>query len=269
MSLFEGNDARSLAVEAWGVPIQLTVGDPGLISAVQAVLPPGWTPADPEAASVRFSVGQAGAGAYDVAMDGQTIAGPVRIEVAIGVLDAQIRAFMAANAREWIFVHAGAIAYQERALLLPGASFVGKTALVAALVRAGATYFSDEFAVLDNDGLVHPYPKPLSIRLADSGRTQETTADQLGGSTGERPIHAGLIAVTSYRPGAAWKPERRPAAAGALALLSNTGPARERPRQALHAVSQAASRAITLEGERGEAHPTAAALLTALTALTA
>jgi hypothetical protein len=269
MSLCEANDARSVAVEAWGVPIHLTVGDPGLISAVQAVLPPGWTPADPEAASVRFSLAQAGAGAYDVAMDGQTIAGPVRIDRAIGVLDAQIRAFMAANAREWIFVHAGAIAYQERALLLPGASFVGKTALVAALVRAGATYFSDEFAVLDNAGLVHPYPKPLSIRQAGSGRTQETTADQLGGSTGERPIPAGLIAVTSYRAGAAWKPKWRPAAAGALALLSNTGPARERPRQALHAVSQAASRAFTLEGERGEADPTADALLTALTALTA
>jgi hypothetical protein len=266
MSLFEGSQTRSVAVEAWGVPIKLTVSDPGLLSAVEAVLPPGWTPTDPEAASVRFSIGQADDGAFDVAMDEQTIAGPVGLEVAIGVLDAQIRAFVAANARDWIFVHAGAIAYQEHALLLPGASFVGKTTLVAALVRAGATYLSDEFAVLDDDGLVHPYPKALSIRLADSRRTQETPAHQLGGSTGERPFRAGLIAVASYRPGAAWKPERRPAVAGAMALLSNTAPARERPRQALRAVSQAASRAITLEGERGEAEPAAHALLSALTA---
>jgi hypothetical protein len=31
---------------------------------------------------------------------------------------------------------------------------------VAELVRAGATYYSDEFAVLDSRGRVHPFPRP-------------------------------------------------------------------------------------------------------------
>ena len=35
---------------------------------------------------------------------------------------------------------------------------------MAALVRAGAEYYSDEFAPLDAGGLVHPFAKPLSIR---------------------------------------------------------------------------------------------------------
>jgi hypothetical protein len=259
-------DAPSMALEAYGVPIQVTVGDTRLWPHVRAVLPPGAKPADPDAVSARFEIGEAGDGAFNVALDGQPVAGGVELDVALGVLDAQIRALVAANAHEWVFVHAGAVAADHRALLLPGASFTGKTTLVAALVRAGAAYYSDEFAVLDDDGLVHPYPKPLSIRFADAGRTRETAAEDLGASTGERPLQVRVIAVTSYRPGASWRPEQRPASAGALALLSNAVPARERPEQALHAVRQAAAGAITLEGERGEADRAATALLAALTA---
>jgi uridine kinase len=41
-------------------------------------------------------------------------------------------------------------------IAIPGRSFSGKTSLVTALVRAGAVYYSDEFAVIDRDGLVRP-----------------------------------------------------------------------------------------------------------------
>ena len=60
-----------------------------------------------------------------------------------------------------VFVHAGVVGWKNRAILIPGKSFAGKTSLVAELVKAGATYYSDEFAVLDFQGLVHPYHKPL------------------------------------------------------------------------------------------------------------
>jgi hypothetical protein len=262
MSVLSGD---SLAVQAFGVAIEISVGDPTLESAVRTVLPPGCTPCDPEVAAARFSVGRAANGALDVTMNGRTIARPVEIDVAIAVLDTQIRAFIAANCRQWIFVHAGAVACGEGAVLLPGASHAGKTTLVGALLRAGATYYSDEFAVLDGHGRVHPYPKPLSVRLADTSPPRATAASDLGGPTGDRAIPVSLIAITRYRPGATWKPERRSAAVGALALLSNTAPARARPRQALHAARQAAAPAIILEGDRGEAAPTARALLAALT----
>ena len=63
-----------------------------------------------------------------------------------------------------VFVHAGVVAWRGRALVLPGTSFAGKTTLVAELVRAGAIYYSDEYAVLDEQGRVHPY----SARSADA-----------------------------------------------------------------------------------------------------
>jgi hypothetical protein len=63
-----------------------------------------------------------------------------------------------------VFLHAGVVAWNNRALIIPAKSFQGKTTLVAELVKKGAVYYSDEYAVLDEDGLVHPFPKKLSMR---------------------------------------------------------------------------------------------------------
>jgi hypothetical protein len=176
------------------------------------------------------------------------------------VLDAQVRAYVSLRAPERIFVHAGVVASGRGAILIPGPSFSGKTTLVAAMVEAGATYYSDEYAVLDQQGLVHPYPKPLSIR-AGTARGRDHAVASLGGKAGVDPLPVALVAVTSYRPGARWDPERQSPGSGAMALLSNTVPARDRPAQALAAVRKAASSAIVLEGERGEALEAAAGLL--------
>ena len=32
------------------------------------------------------------------------------------------------------------------------------------LVRRGCVYFSDEYALIDSQGLVHPYPRALQVR---------------------------------------------------------------------------------------------------------
>jgi hypothetical protein len=116
---------------------------------------------------------------------------------------------IALHAPEHVFVQAGVVGVGERAMVLPGKSFAGKTTLVAALVRAGAEYWSDEYAVLDANGDVHPY--------------------------------AGC-----------WRDQ--------VAGVHDCGP-RARPDQALAAVSRAATDAVVLEGERGEAEETAAALI--------
>ena len=68
---------------------------------------------------------------------------------------------VAFRAPDQIFLHAGAVAYLGRMIVLPAAALTGKSTLVAALVRAGATYYSDQFAVVDEQGRVHPYATPL------------------------------------------------------------------------------------------------------------
>jgi hypothetical protein len=132
---------------------------------------------------------------------------------------------------------------------------------VAALVQAGAEYWSDEYAVLDGDGLVHPYPKPLSVRINDTRVTEERPIESLGARAGDRPLPVAMIAFTSYRPGAAWILRPRTAGEGAVKLLEHSVAARSRPEQVLAAVRRAATDAVVLEGDRGDADEAAGALL--------
>lgn len=200
-------------------------------------------------------------GLLRVMCDEKSIAGPFDLRLALGILDAELRMYIALHAPDHVFVHAGVVGVGERAIVLPGRSFAGKTTLVAALVQAGAEYWSDEYAVLDADGLVHPYPKPLSVRINDTRETDEQPVESLGGRAGDRPLPVAMIAFTSYRPGAAWALRARTAGEGAVKLLEHSVAARSRPEQVLAAVRRAATGALVLEGDRGDADQAASVLL--------
>jgi hypothetical protein len=163
--------------------------------------------------------------------------------------------FIAEMAPHHVFVHAGAVAWRGRAIVIPGRSFSGKTTLVAELVRAGATYYSDEYAVLDERGRVHPYARALSIREDHAHRRRLCTADSLGGRRGIDAVPVGLVVVTAYRRCGAWQPQALSAGRGVLALLGHTVCVRRRPLAALAALKATVARGLVLEGPRGEASP--------------
>ena len=60
-----------------------------------------------------------------------------------------ISSFVGEHASRRVFVHAGVVAIDGGAVLIPGKSFSGKTTLTRALVEQGGVYYSDEFAVID------------------------------------------------------------------------------------------------------------------------
>ena len=61
-------------------------------------------------------------------------------------------------------VHAAAAAREGRAVILPAPGGHGKTTTVAALVRGGWEFLTDEVTLISREnGLVHPFPRPLSI----------------------------------------------------------------------------------------------------------
>jgi hypothetical protein len=152
------------------------------------------------------------------------------------------------------------VGWRGRAMVIPGRSFSGKSCLVAALVRAGASYFSDEYAVIDEQGLAHPYPKPLSIRGVDGEPTRKTPVEALGGRAAVDPLPVGLVVLTVYRTEARWSPVRLTSGQAVLALLENTVLARYRPGVALNTLQRVASGALALRGERGEAEEVVAVL---------
>jgi hypothetical protein len=252
--------ADSVAGEAYGVPILLSADSPEVLARVQELLPPGWKhrgvapdPDTPVATAPHFSLRSDGEGGYVLHRDGLELA-RTRLDVALHALDAQVRAFIALHSPDRIFVHAGVVGVHGRAIVIPGPSFSGKTTFVAELVRAGAIYYSDEYAVLDDQGLVHPYAKRLSIRTNPYTATQHDVRE-LGGSAGDEPLPLGLIVVAQYRAGGRWEPKTLSPGDAVLALLANTVPARERPEQTMNALRRAVNRpgVLALEGERGEA----------------
>ena len=188
------------------------------------------------------------------------------VELSLVVFDGQVRSYVAVHAPDYIFVHAGAVALDGKALVLPGDSFAGKTTLVEALVRAGAAYYSDEFAVFDSEGLCHPYPKPLSLRPrwvdenSPQGPQVEQAVESLGGVAGEGAIPMGMAVITYYVPGSESRPRELGRGEAALALIAKAVPTRNRPQQTLATLSRAIDGAVVLEGERGEAEEFAAML---------
>jgi hypothetical protein len=257
------SQAPEVRFVAYGVPIAIRASHAEVIDAARAYMPPGAQPFEGGEVQRRFEIVRESDGTYTLSKDGKIQGEGMNLELSILMLDTELRLFIARKAPEAIFVHAGVVAHNGKAIVLPGLSFAGKTSLVAALVRAGATYYSDEFAVLDGDGRVRPYAKPLSIR--DKNLIQvDTHVDSIGGVAGDEPLPIGLIAVTSYKPGGKWNPKRLTAGEGAIAMLANTVPARERPAESLSAIKKAIAGAVFLESERGEADELAPVLLAEL-----
>jgi hypothetical protein len=253
-------EPRSIAFEAFGVAAEVQFSDRELEAHVREILPPGWRATDPAAVVTRFSLERAEADSYDVTINRQLAIEHASLDVALALIDADIRMLIATTTPDWIFVHAGVVAVHGRALVIPGESFSGKTTLVRALVEIGATYYSDEYAVLDEDGMVHPYPRRLSIRSADGSTTAEHGVQELGGVAGEVRAIVDMVALTRYRPGAEWRPTTISAGEGTVAMLANTVPAHQRPGQSLRTLARALRDTRVLAGDRGEASEAARAL---------
>jgi hypothetical protein len=238
---------------------------------LETYLPPGWKEAASPEVDHLYSLrvggrdDRTGIRRYHVLYRGiLRLARTMDLAGLLEAFDSDLHLLVAERARRRVFVHAGVVSWQGRAIVIPGRSRSGKTSLVAALVRAGATYYSDEYAVFDAQGRVHPYPKPLSIRRADAARPQRCPVEALGGFPGAKALPVGLVAVSQYRPGARWRPRPLSRGLAALALLANTVPARRRPEAALDVLEQVASRAHALKGARGEAEETVGRILSTL-----
>jgi hypothetical protein len=118
-------------------------------------------------------------------------------------------------------IHAGVVVWNGRALLLPGTSHAGKSSLVAEFLRRGATYFSDEYALIDPQGRVHPYPRPLLVRNG-SPEQFPVLPRECNAAAGDSPAPVGLILLLQYLPGCNWSLTSVSQSEALLMLLRNT-----------------------------------------------
>jgi len=202
-------------------------------------------------ASYRFSLDPTGAG-YALSVDGTRIAGPADLHHVLEIFEPHLTVRVAERAPRHVFVHAGVVGWRGRAIVFPGYSLAGKTTLVAELVRAGASYYSDEYAVFDRQGRVHPYPRPLQVRKPGERIQTRVPVQELGGTPGHKPLEVGLIAFCRYKSGARWRPRKLSAGRAALEMFQYTMSARYAPQAALETLQAVVTGPSLLKGTRGE-----------------
>lgn len=169
-------------------------------------------------------------------------------------LNSQLRITVAEFAVSKVFLHAGVIGWKGGAIVIPGTSYSGKTSLVAEFIKHGAVYYSDEYAVIDERGLVHPFPKMLSIRgIIDEYTQKDFAPEELGATVGIEPLPVKLVLLTKFEKGAVWKPSKMKTGEGIMEILQHTIPIRNNPVFTLKVLKKMVSRAIIAKSSRGEA----------------
>lgn len=245
---------------AYGLSIGIRMNALEALPRLGARVPSGWPTAASAKVDLLYSVILGGASPnpgirrYNLLYRGAArLARTMNSEELLDVFDADVRLSVAELARRRVFVHAGVVGWRGSAILLPGPTHSGKSTLVAELVRAGATYYSDEYAVLDAYGRVYPFADKLSLRQSNGQRPHRITAEELGGVTGTVPLPVGLIVVTKFRAGTRWRPRTLSPGNAILSLLINTVPARRKPRTVLAALRAAVAHARLVKGARDDA----------------
>jgi hypothetical protein len=248
------------ALVAYGVRVGVRSNNPELLDKLLTLLTPIWRPSPVLSVERLFSLQVGTPSALDSGFtphrlfeDQEFVAMGRNSEEALEMMESQLKLYMAERARRRVFVHAGVVGWRGKAIVFPGRSYAGKTSLVAELVRAGATYYSDEYAVLDRQGRVHPYSIPLAIREPNSYKQRRCPAEELGGSIGKKPLPVGLIVVSRFKSGKRFKPRTLSSGQAVLELLANALPARRDSEGVITTLRQAVEGAVGLKGARGEA----------------
>jgi hypothetical protein len=252
--------ADGVAFESHGVRLGVRVSDPALLPVLRQRLPQTARPSSAAVVDRYFSaiLGGSAPGSrvrryHLLYVDHTRLVRSLDLDPVLSGFESVTRLSVAELAPRRVFVHAGVVGWKGRAILVPGRTFTGKTSLVAELVRAGATYYSDEFAVLDGRGRVHAFPKPLGLREPGSEGQRDVPVEALGGTTGSTPLPVGLVVMSEYRADARWRPRTLSDGLGTLALLANSVGARRRPARTLATLERVVARAPVVKTPRGEA----------------
>lgn len=256
----------SLDLMAWGAPYRLIAETPILLERMRGAAPYGSIPCSTaDAAALTLALVQPPLQPrFQIWCGEELLAEDESLERILEHLSARLTLHVAEHSPDYVFVHAGVVTWRGRAVILPGASFAGKSTLVRELVRAGAVYYSDEFALIDREGLVHPFPRALRMRRP--GRPEQTpiSIEQMEGSAGTASAPISVVLFTRFEAESCWAPEQLLPGRAALELLLHTLPVQRTPARVMATFAAVMRAARAWRTPRGEAADAAAALLRAI-----
>lgn len=177
----------------------------------------GASPGDRPPSRYTITRGQ-GRERFVVHVDGERLAARRKIADLAGPLSWHInRSVIDRSVRRFHLMHASAVTRAGVTVVMPADMESGKTTTAAGLLREGYGYVTDEAVAVDTDtGLVHPFPKRLSLDpgswplfpdLASrygnpTSRQWQLSPGDLGATTATRPVAApGVIAFPRYVAG--------------------------------------------------------------------
>jgi hypothetical protein len=219
--------------------------------ALNSVLPPDCRPISSRHVDFLYSFHFGAKGEFSAAYFGrEEFVRDHSISRVLSAAASHVEDTVAEHSREFVFIHAGVISWHGEAILFPGRSRTGKSTLIRELLDGGAVYYSDEFAVVDSEGLIHPFARPLSLRLP-SGRIS-LHPNQIGAEIGSRAIPPAGVIFTHYVANGGWQPVFLPQGRVFLELIRNTVAIRSSPARCIQYVKSLIRPAIGMRSARGE-----------------
>lgn len=255
-------------MSAFGVRSGVRVNISGVVPYILPLLPPGWKVSHRVIVERLYSLVVADGcerhgmrRLHVLYANSMRVARDTSLNLVLEALETDLQRYTAEATPQMTFLHAGVVGWQGRAIVIPGRSLSGKTTLVREMLRLGATYYSDEFAVVDDCGLVHPFARPLGIREDPSYAQTKYTAKSLGAASGIKPLPMGMAVICKYEAGARWQPASLSQGQGALELLANSVAIRTQPYQTLRRLQKLITHGVFIKGTRGAACEAAASIL--------
>lgn len=270
------NRATEKIYSVYGVCFGLRSNEPALLDAAATHLPLGWLPlTSPPSGGIEggrqeiafvycFIQNTGQENEYQLYYNEERLIQTSNLAQLLTSFENHAELYSAYHAKDYLFIHAGVVGWQGQAILIPGRSMSGKSSLVRALLKAGASYYSDEFALLDAEGWVHPYPVPLSIRKKGALIGEKHSLASLGIQPATEALPVGLIVVAKHKRYARWQPKNLPPAETMLNLMDNAVAANRDPEFSMPILKKVVSRAKAIKSQRGEAQRVARAILRSL-----
>ncbi|QGZ40589.1 Hpr(Ser) kinase/phosphatase [Pseudoduganella flava] len=113
--------------------------------------------------------------------DGRSMFKPLPLDQAFPMFEWGLNWCVSSRANRYLIVHAAVVEKGGCAAILPAPPGSGKSTLCAALVgRGGWRLLSDELTLLRlDDGLLHPLPRPISLKNASIGVIRDYVPDSV------------------------------------------------------------------------------------------
>lgn len=170
-----------------------------------------------------------------------------------------LRWLIAERSPRRVFLRAGVVGWRDRAIVIPGGRGTGKSLLVRALMAAGASYLSDDYAVLDGS-MVEPYPSRVPYWPSPS-HGLACWLQEFAAAREPKPVPVGVVLFAPYQPGAVFRPKLISRGKALLGMFKHAVAAQRNPAHVLRTLEAVTRRCNALEGVRGDARAVAAYLL--------